>query len=161
MDIGIQKPKSERTTNVVSGTTFGAVLTAMVLIILIFDGVIPNLPIYDLQKQNTLEVRVFFGVEVLICAACQILFLRTIRERYVSNQKTGISVKYANVLHNAISSAQFVIIALFIIIVIQIEILNRYNSLSVAVSVLLKSLRFRWSNKRARVSILAMAKIKP
>lgn len=130
----LDKQVSERWSNVIAKPVFWSTLTGTVVILLAFDGVVHNLPDYDLRKQNTVEVHLFFTAEILISVACQILFLRIVKENYVSKQKAGLLLKSARLLHHLMTAAQFVIIALLLVVVIQVEIQNKYHSLVVAAS---------------------------
>jgi hypothetical protein len=120
-----------------SKTTSVSILTAIIVILLIFDGIIPNLPDYDLKKQNSFQIHLFFVVEVFACAICQVLYLQIINTRYLLNPNVGNFRRNANITHLSVSVIQYTIIALLVFIVVQIQFSNKYDSLAVSIATLL------------------------
>jgi hypothetical protein len=119
------------------GSSSWVVVTGFVVILLVFDGVITNLPFYDSQSQQSLSVALFFAVEAFICSVSQIMYLRIIKKKYNTNPAVGHFRRYADITYSIVSLIQYVIIALLIVTVVQIEILKQYNSIIISVSTLL------------------------
>jgi hypothetical protein len=120
-----------------SKTTTASILTALVVILLIFDGIMPHLPTYDLRTQNSFQIRLFFVVEVFACVICQVLYLQIIKTRYILSPNVGNFRRDANITHFCVSTIQYTIIALLIFIVLQIQVSHHYNSLAVSIATLL------------------------
>jgi hypothetical protein len=120
-----------------SKTTTASILTTIVVILLIFDGIIPNLPNYDLETQNSFQIHLFFVVEVFACVICQVLYLQIIKTRYILSPNVGNFRKNANITHLCVSAIQYTIIALLIFIVLQLQVSHHYNSLAVSIATLL------------------------
>src|SRR5437867_2248048 len=87
-----------------SKTTTASILTTIVVILLIFDGIIPNLPNYDLETQNSFQIHLFFVVEVFACVICQVLYLQIIKTRYILSPNVGNFRKNANITHLCVSA---------------------------------------------------------
>ena len=75
--------KNKRINRLISNTAIWSGITGLVVIILVFDGIVTNLPFYDLQSRQALAIQLFFVVEVLICALYQIIYLKIIRRKYI------------------------------------------------------------------------------
>jgi hypothetical protein len=120
-----------------SKTTTASILTTIVVILLIFDGIIPNLPDYDLETQNSFQIHLFFVVEVFACVICQVLYLQIIKTRYILSPNVGNFRRNANITHLCVSAIQYTIIALLIFIVLQLQVSHHYNSLAVSIATLL------------------------
>jgi hypothetical protein len=103
-------------------------------VLLILDGVIPDLPSYDLRAQNSFEIYLFFSIVVFTSTVLQILYLELIRRRYLRNISTK---KHVTQTHFIVTLILYFIIALILVVLIQIGILKEYNSFMVAVSALL------------------------
>src|SRR5437016_8363211 len=86
---------NQRIISVLSSTTTWSVVTGLVVIILIFDGVVTNLPSYDLQSRQSVATQLFFAVEVLICALSQVIYLKIIKRKYSINPTIGYFTRYA------------------------------------------------------------------
>ena len=127
---------TQDTINLQTKTITGLILTAVVIILLVFDGIIPHLPIYDLKAQNSFPIHLYFVIQVLTCVICQILYLKIIRTGYVVSSSVG-SFRSSNITYLSVSAIQYTIIAFLIFIVLQTEILNEYNSIVVSTSILL------------------------
>ena len=123
--------------HVVSNSSSWAVVTGFVVVLLVFDGVITNLPFYDSQSQQSLSVALFFAVEAFICSVAQVMYLRIIKKKYSVNPTVGHFRRYADITYSIVSRMQYLIIALLIVTVLQIEILQQYNTIIVLVSILL------------------------
>lgn len=131
-----------------SSTTAWSVITGLVVIILIFDGIVTNLPFYDLQSRNTLAFQLIFAVEVLVCSFCQIIYLKIIKRKYEINPTVGHFKRYANITYYLVSVTQYLIIILLLLMVLEVGILNQYHTmmlltqtlLSLGLSVVLSSL---------------------
>ena len=127
----------QQLTHVVSNSSSWAAVTGLVVIFLVFDGIITSIPIYDLESQQSFKVALFFAVEVFVSAVSQIMYLRLIRKKYSINPTVGYFGRYANITYFIVSLIQYLIIALLIVTVLQIEMLKQYNSIIVLVSILL------------------------
>ena len=121
----------------VSNSPSWAAVTGLVVIILVFDGVITNLPFYDSQSQQSLSVALFFAVEAFICSVAQIMYLRIIKKKNSVNPAIGHFRRYADITYSIVSRIQYLIIALLIVTVLQIGILKQYNTITVLASILL------------------------
>ena len=128
---------NQRIIGVLSSTTTWSVVTGLVVIILIFDGVVTNLPSYDLQSRQSLAIRLFFAVEVLICALSQVIYLRIIKRKYSINPTIGYFRRYADITYYIVSVTQYLIIALLIVTVLEVEILSQYHTILVLILILL------------------------
>ena len=102
----------KRINRLLSNTTVWLGMTGLVVVILIFDGIVTNLPFYDLQNRQALTVQLFFVVEVLICALCQIIYLKIIRRKYDTNPVVGHLRRYSDLTYYIVSITQYLIIAL-------------------------------------------------
>jgi hypothetical protein len=65
------------------------------------------------------------------------MYLRIIKKKYSINPTVGYFGRYANITYFIVSLIQYLIIALLIVTILQIEILKQYNSIIVLVSILL------------------------
>ena len=128
---------NERIINVLSSTTTWSIVTGIVVIILIFDEVVTNLPFYDLQSRQSLATQVFFAVEVLICALSQVIYLKIIKRKYSINPTIGYFRKYANIIYYIVSVTQYLIIALLIVMILEVEILSQYHTIILLILILL------------------------
>ena len=115
-------------------------MTGIVVIILIFDGIVTNLPFYDLQSRQVLAIQLFFVIEVLICALCQIFFLQIIKRKYDINPPVGHFRKYTNITYRLVSVAQYLIIGILLIAILEIEFLSQYHTILLSISILLSLL---------------------
>jgi hypothetical protein len=127
----------QQLTHVVSNSPSWAAVTGLVVILLVFDGIITSLPFYDLESQQSFKVALFFAVEAFVSAVLQIMYLRIIKKKYSINPTVGYFGRYANITYFIVSLIQYLIIALLIVTILQIEILKQYNSIIVLVSILL------------------------
>ena len=153
----------------ISSTTAWSVMTGLIVIILIFDGIMTNFPFYDLQSRSALTFQIFFAAEVLTCALCQIIYLKIIKKKYEVNPIIGHFRKYSNITYYVISVTQYLIIALLLVILLEIQILNQYHTfvllIQILMSILLSSgisalLAFRlllWIKQRGDYLIIAYA----
>ena len=124
----------------ITSTTAWLVMTSLVVIILIFDGIMTNLPLYDLQSRSALTFQLFFAAEVLICALCQIIYLKIIKKKYEVNPIIGHFRKYANITYCAVSVTQYLIIVLLLVTLLEIEILNQYHTIVLLIQILMSIL---------------------
>jgi hypothetical protein len=115
-------------------------MTGIVVIILIFDGIVTNLPFYDLQSRQALAFQLFFVIEVLICALCQIFYLQIIKRKYDINPPVGHFRKYTNITYRLVSVAQYLIIGILLIALLEIEFLSQYHTILLSISILLSLL---------------------
>src|SRR5215471_8375050 len=111
----------DQSKGVISRTVTWSIVTGLVVAVLIVDGIITSLPFYDLQSHRSIGLHILFGVEVLICAVCQIIYLRIIRKKYRENPTIGHFRKYADITYLAVSITQYLIITLLILTVLEIE----------------------------------------
>jgi hypothetical protein len=125
---------NQYTIRLLSNSTILLLLTAIIIVLLILDGIIPDLPSYDLRTQNSFEIYLFFSIVVFASAVSQLVYLEVIRRKYLLNISTRKHVKQT---HLIVSIIQYFIITLTIVILIQIGILKEYNSFIVALSALL------------------------
>jgi len=123
--------------HIVSNPSSLALVTGFVVIFLVLDGVITNLPFYDSQSQQSLNVALFFAVEAFFCSVSQIMYLRIIKKKYSINSAVGHFKRSADIIYSVVSIIQYLIIALLIVTVLQIEILKQYNTIIVFALVLL------------------------
>jgi hypothetical protein len=126
--------------SMISSTTAWSIMTGLVVIILIFDGIMTNLPFYDLQSRNALTFQLFFATEVLICALCQIIYLKIIKEIYEVNPIIGPFRKYANITNYIVSVTQYLIIVLLLATLLEIGILNQYHTIVLLIQLLMSIL---------------------
>jgi hypothetical protein len=124
----------QHTIRLLANGTSLLLLTAIIIVLLILDGLIPDLPSYDLKAQNSFEIYLFFSIVVFMSIASQVLFLELIRKKYLRNISTRKHVKQT---HFIVSLIQYFVIALTLVVLIQIGILKEYNSFIVAASALL------------------------
>jgi hypothetical protein len=129
--------RNDRIINALSSTVTWAVMTGIVVIILTFDGVITNLPSYSLQSRHLLTVQLFFVVEVLICVFIQFVYLRMINQKYTVNPTIGHFRKYSDIAHYIVTITQYMIIALLLLTLVEIEILNQYHTIILLIQILL------------------------
>jgi hypothetical protein len=123
--------------HVVSNPSSWALVTGFAVIFLVFDGVITNLPFYDSQSQQSLNVALFFAAEAFFCSVSQIMYLRIIKKKYSINSAVGRFKRSADIIYSVVSIIQYLIIALLVVTVLQIEILKQYNTILVLALVLL------------------------
>ena len=123
--------------HVISNPSGLALVTGFVVIFLVFDGVITNLPFYDSQSQQSLNVALFFAAEAFFCSVSQIMYLRIIKKKYNINSAVGRFKRSADIIYSVVSIIQYLIIALLVVTVLQIEILKQYNTIIVLALVLL------------------------
>ena len=129
--------RNDRIINAISSTVTWAIMTGIVVIILTFDGVITNLPSYSLQSRNSLTVQLFFIVEVLICVFIQFVYLRIINQKYTVNPTIGHFRKYSDIIYYVVTITQYIIIALLLLILVEIEISNQYHTIILLIQILL------------------------
>jgi hypothetical protein len=122
---------------VISRTVAWSIVTGLVVVVLIVDGIITSLPFYDLESHRSIGLHILFSIEVLICALCQIIYMRIIRKKYRENTAIGHFRKYADITYLAVSITQYLIITLLILTVLEIETLNQYHATLVLISILL------------------------
>jgi len=128
---------SERISGLLSSPTQWLVVTGLVVIILVFDGLITNLPFYDLQSRQSLAAQLFFIIEVLICTLSQLLYLKIIKRKYSVNPTIGYFRKYAEITYRIVSATQYLIIVLLIVTLLEVEILNQYHTTLILILILL------------------------
>ena len=128
---------NDRIINSLSITVTWAIMTGIVVIILTFDGVITNLPSYSLQSRHSLTVQLFFVVEVLICVLIQFVYLRIINQKYTVNPTIGHFRKYSDIIYYIVTVTQYIIVALLLLILAEIEILNQYHTIILLIQILL------------------------
>ena len=112
-------------------------MTGIIVIILIFDGIVTNLPFYNLQSRQSTGFQLFFITEVLICALCQIIYLKIIKRKYEINPTVGYFRKYADLTYYIVSVIQYVIIVLLLITLLEVEIFNQYHTIILLIQVLM------------------------
>ena len=127
----------KRINRLLSNTTVWLGITGLVVVILIFDGIVTNLPFYDLQNRQALTVQLFFVAEVLICALCQIIYLKIIRRKYDTNPVVGHLRRYSDLTYYIISITQYLIIALLLVTLLEFEILNQYHTTILLIQILM------------------------
>lgn len=128
---------NDRIINVLSNTITWSIVTSLLVIILIFDGVVTNLPSYNLQSRQSLAVQLFFVAEVLICAFIQFVYLRIIKQKYTVNPTIGHFKKYADIIYYVVTLTQYAIIVLLLLTLLEIEILTQYHSIILLIQILL------------------------
>ena len=127
----------KRINRLLSNTTVWLGITGLVVVILIFDGIVTNLPFYDLQNRQALTVQLFFVAEVLICALCQIIYLKIIRRKYDTNPVVGHLRRYSDLTYYIVSITQYLIIALLLVTLLEFEILNQYHTTILLIQILM------------------------
>jgi hypothetical protein len=127
-------------TNAFSDIKILSFVTIAVVVLLVVDGIIINLPIYDIKTQKSQEISLLFGGQVIVLAVSQIIYLRTIKRRADLNRVIGKYRKYADITHNVVSVAQYFIIALLLATFLQLEILKQYDATAVKILVLTSTL---------------------
>ena len=126
-----------RIMNSLSSTTTWSIMTGVVLIILILDGVVTNLPSYNIQSRQSLAAQIFFVAEVLISIVIQLVYLRVIKQKYEVNPTIGHFKKYTDVIHYAVTVTQFAVIALLLAILVEIETSSQYHSIILLIEILM------------------------
>jgi hypothetical protein len=129
--------RNDRIINALSSTVTWAIVTGIVVIILTFDGVITNLPSYSLQSRNSSTVQLFFVVEVLFCIFIQFVYLRIINQKYTVNPTIGHFRKYSDIIYYVVTITQYIIVALLLLTLVEIEILNQYHTIILLIQMLL------------------------
>ena len=150
--------RNDRITNAFSSTVTWAIMTGIVVIILTFDGVITNLPSYSLQSRHSLTVQLFFVVEVLICVFIQFVYLRIINQKYTVNPTIGHFRKYSDIIYYVVTVTQYIIIALLLLILSEIEILNQYHTIILLIQILLSLFLSAGSFSPSCLSVFTMDK---
>jgi hypothetical protein len=131
----VSKILADRVVRVASKTPTWSTLTGLVVILLVFDGIITSLPLYDLQSHSSFRIHLFFGIEVSICAIAQVIYLRMIKRRL--GQTVGQFRKYAEITYYLVSVTQCLIVVLLLVTFVEIESLGEYHTNLVLISVLL------------------------
>jgi hypothetical protein len=112
-------------------------MTGALVVILILDLVLPNLPFFGPQSRQGLAVELFFVVEVLICAVIQASYLIIIKGKYELNPTVGHFRKYVNTIFYGVSVAQLIIISLLIAITLEVKFFSQYYTSLLLASILL------------------------
>jgi hypothetical protein len=131
------KMMGKRITDVISNTSTWSIVTIVAVIFLVFDGIITSLPFYDLQAHQSFSIHFLFGTEVLICALCQVLYLKIIKRKYSINPTISYFKRYADITYSIVSVTQYVIIALLLVSLLEIETLSQYHTVIILISILL------------------------
>jgi len=118
---------------ILSNTTVWLSVTAIVVILLVIDRIITNLPIYDLKTQKSFEILFFYGTIILASALSQVIYLKMIKRRYGLNPDISNFKKHADITHLVVSSAQYFIIASLIVTLVEIVILKKYDTFTVRI----------------------------
>src|SRR3954452_23209110 len=100
--------------HIVSNPSSLALVTGFVVIFLVLDGVITNLPFYDSQSQQSLNIALFFAVEAFFCSVSQIMYLRIIKNKYSIKPAVGRFKRSADIIYSVVSVIQYLIIALLV-----------------------------------------------
>jgi hypothetical protein len=129
-----------RISNALSNTITWSIVTSIVIIILIFDGVVTNLPSYNLQSRQSLAAQFFFIAEVLICAFIQFVYLRIIKQKYDMNPTKGHFKKYSDIIYYVVILTQYIIIALLLLTLLEVEILVQYHTVVLLLQILMSLL---------------------
>ena len=119
--------------HIMSNSVILLVLTGIVIVVLILDGIIPSLPSYDLRTQSSLEIYAFFSIVVLVSAVSQLMYLEIIRRKYFFRD----SRNYFKHTHLIVSVIQYTIIAISVALVLQLGILKQYSTFTVGLSAFL------------------------
>jgi hypothetical protein len=155
-----------KTNGIISNSVAWLAMTVIIIILLIADGLITNLPYYDLPTQQSRQVAIFYGILVLVCALSQLVYLRIIGYN-IHSYPLGLNKKYTNTVHFLVSLAQYVVVALLITNVVEVLALGQYDTStlkilifsSILVSVCLSGLlAFRfllWTRNRRDYIIIA------
>jgi hypothetical protein len=122
---------------ILANTDTWSILTAIVVIFLVIDGIITNLPFYDLNTHHSFSIHLLFGTEVLICTICQVSYLKIIKRRYSINPTIGYFKRYAEITYLIVSVTQYVIIALLLVTLFEVESLGQYHTIIILISSLL------------------------
>jgi hypothetical protein len=123
--------------NALSSTIAWSIMTSIVVVILIFDGIVTNLPTYNLQSRQSLAAQFFFVAEVLICAFIQFVYLRIIKQKYVVNPTIGHFRKYSDIIYYIVTLTQYIIIALLLLTLLELQILVQYHTIILLLQILL------------------------
>ena len=70
-------------------TKIWSLVTIAVVAVLIFDGIITNLPLYDLKSQKSFGIRLFFGLVIFVSVLSQATYLRIIKKKHSINPDIG------------------------------------------------------------------------
>ncbi len=124
-------------TGLLSSPAQWLLITGLIVIILILDGLITNLPSYNLQSRQSPATQLFFIVEVLICSISQLIYLKIINRKYSVNPTIGYFRRYADITYRIVSVTQYLIIALLIVTLLEVEILNQYHTNLILIVILL------------------------
>jgi len=112
-------------------------MTGALLVILILDLVMPNLPFIGPQSSQALATEPFFVVEVLICVVAQASYLIILKAKNELNPTVGQFRKYANAIFYGVSIAQLIISSLLIAITLQVKFFSQYYTSLLLASILL------------------------
>src|ERR1051325_3088923 len=126
-----------RIINSLSSTSTWSIMTGVLVIILILDGVVTNLPSYNIQSRQSLAAQIFFVAEVLISIVIQLVYLRVIKQKYEVNPTIGHFKKYTDVIHYAVTVTQFAVIALLLAILVEIQTSSQYHSIILLIDILM------------------------
>lgn len=116
-------------------TKIWSLVTIAVVAVLIFDGIITNLPLYDLKSQKSFGIRLFFGLVIFVSVLSQATYLRIIKKKHSINPDIGYFRRYGSITYSVVSITQYIIIALLIITLLQVEILREYDTFTLRISI--------------------------
>src|SRR5918996_1501082 len=80
-------------------------MTSVIVVVLILDGIMTDIPGYDLKTQTSYEVQLFFSFVVFASCISQVVYLEIIRKKYIRSNS-----KYFNQTHLIVSIIQYIII---------------------------------------------------
>src|SRR5690242_6528013 len=128
---------NDRIIGSISSPITWSVMTSIAIIILIFDGVVTNLPSYNLQSRQSLAPQLFFIAEVLTSAFIQLVYLRIAKQKFDVNPTIGHFRKYSDIIYYVVTITQYIIIGLLLMTLIELEILAQYHTVIPLVLILL------------------------
>jgi hypothetical protein len=109
----------------------------IVISILVIDGVITSLPLYDLKSQRSNAILIFFGAEVVISSISQLVLLRIVSGEFRKSAYTVNFLKSANIIYTIVFILQCLIISLLVLIFLELVIFNEYNTAYLRIIVVL------------------------
>lgn len=124
------------TDNVLSSPITLSILAAVVILILVIDGVVTSLPFFNLKSQRSDPVVLFFGIEVIVSSISQILLLRIVMIEFRKSSYTVSFLKSANITQYIVFILQSLIIGLLFVIFLELVFFDEYNTLHLKIIVL-------------------------
>jgi hypothetical protein len=121
---------------VLSSPTTLSVIAAIIILVLIIDGIITSLPFYNLRSQRSDPIVHYFGIEVIVCGISQLILLRIVMIEIKRSSYTARFLKSANITQYIVLGLQCVTIGLLFIIFLELVFFDEYNTLYLRIVIL-------------------------